>query len=65
MTELPVTSKKHKREKEKLLKEIEENRVELEKLLKDQTSNKQDQENARIALEEKQKAASVVKTRIK
>ncbi len=56
---------KNKREKEKLLKEIEENRVELEKLLKDQISNKQDQENARIALEEKQKAASVVKTRIK
>lgn len=56
---------KNKREKEKLLKEIEENRVELEKLLKDQTANKQDQENARIALEEKQKAASVVKTRIK
>ncbi|GAB2650223.1 hypothetical protein GCM10027035_50350 [Emticicia sediminis] len=56
---------KNKREKEKLLKEIEENRVELEKLLKDQIANKQDQENARIALEEKQKAASVVKTRIK
>lgn len=56
---------KNKREKEKLLKEIEENRVELEKLLKDQVANKQDQENARIALEEKQKAASVVKTRIK
>lgn len=56
---------KNKREKEKLLKEIEENRIELEKLLKDQTSNKQDQENARIALEEKQKAASMVKTRIK
>ncbi|MDZ7933623.1 MAG: hypothetical protein U5M51_01325 [Emticicia sp.] len=56
---------KNKREKEKLLKEIEENRVELEKLLKDQIANKQDQENARIALEEKQKAASVIKTRIK
>lgn len=56
---------KNKREKEKLLKDIEENRIELEKLLKDQTANKQDQENARIALEEKQKAASVVKTRIK
>ncbi|WP_435355672.1 hypothetical protein [Emticicia sp. SJ17W-69] len=56
---------KNKREKEKLLKEIEENRVELEKLLKDQISNKQDQENAKIALEEKIKAASVVKTRIK
>ncbi|CAH0995535.1 hypothetical protein EMA8858_01658 [Emticicia aquatica] len=56
---------KNKREKEKLLKEIEENRLELEKLLQDQISNKQDQENARIALEEKQKAASIVKTRIK
>jgi hypothetical protein len=56
---------KNKREKENLLKRIEENRVELEKLLKDQVSNKQDQENAKIALEEKQKAASVVKTRIK
>lgn len=56
---------RNKREKEKLLKEIEENRVELEKLLKDQISNKQDQENAKIALDEKIKAASVVKTRIK
>lgn len=56
---------KNKREKEKLLKEIEENRIELEKLLKDQIINKQDQENAHIALEEKQKAFSIVKTRIK
>ena len=56
---------KNKREKEKLLKEIENNRVELEKLLKDQEANKQDQENARITLEEKLKAASIVKTRIK
>jgi hypothetical protein len=56
---------KNKREKENLLKKIEENKVELEKLLKDQITNKQDQENAKIALEEKQKAASVVKTRIK
>lgn len=56
---------KNKREKEKLLKEIEDNRVELEKLLKDQEANKLDKENAQIALEEKQKAASVVKTRIK
>ena len=56
---------KNKREKENLLKKIEENRVELEKLLKDQITNKQDQENAKIALEEKTKAASVVKTRIK
>lgn len=56
---------RNKREKEKLLKEIEENRVELEKLLKDQITNKQDQENAKVALDEKTKAASVVKTRIK
>ena len=56
---------KNKREKDNLLKKIEENRIELEKLLKDQITNKQDQENAKIALEEKTKAASVVKTRIK
>ena len=56
---------KNKREKEKLLKEIEENRIELEKLLKDQIANKQDQENARISLEEKHKASSILKTRIK
>lgn len=56
---------RNKREKEKLLKEIEENRVELEKLLQNQIANKQDQENAKIALDEKIKAASVVKTRIK
>lgn len=56
---------RNKREKEKLLKEIEENKVELEKLLQNQIANKQDQENAKIALDEKQKAASVVKTRIK
>lgn len=56
---------KNKREKEKLLKALEENKIELENLLKDQIANQQDQENARIALEEKQKAASVVKTRIK
>ncbi len=56
---------RNKREKEKLLKEIEENKVELEKLLQNQIANKQDQENAKIALDEKIKAASVVKTRIK
>ncbi len=56
---------KNKREKKKLLKSLEENKIELENLLKDQIANQQDQENARIALEEKQKAASVVKTRIK
>jgi hypothetical protein len=56
---------KNKREKEKLLKKIEENRIELEKLLKDQIDNKQDQENARISLEEKQKTNSILKTRIK
>lgn len=56
---------RNKREKENLLKKIEDNKVELEKLLKDQVANKQDQENAKIALEEKQKAASTVKTRIK
>ncbi len=56
---------KNKREKENLLKKIEENKVELEKLLQTQIANKQDQENAKIALEEKIKAASVVKTRIK
>lgn len=56
---------KNKREKEKLLKEVETNKIELEKLLKDQEANKLDKENARITLEEKLKAASVVKTRIK
>jgi hypothetical protein len=56
---------RNKREKDKLLKEIEENKVELEKLLQNQIANKQDQENAKIALDEKIKAASVVKTRIK
>lgn len=56
---------KNKREKDKLLKAIENNSVELEKLLKEQIDNKLDQENAKIALEEKQKAASIVKTRIK
>ena len=54
---------RNKREKEKLLKAIEENRIELEKLLNDQIANKQDQENAKISLEEKQKAASLVKTK--
>jgi hypothetical protein len=56
---------RNKREKEKLLKEIEENKVELEKFSQNQIANKQDQENAKIALDEKIKAASVVKTRIK
>ncbi len=56
---------RNKREKENLLRKIEENRIELERLIVLQTTNKQDQENARIALEEKTKAASVVKTRIK
>ncbi len=52
---------RNKREKENLLKKIEENRLELEKLLADQTSNQQDQENARIALEEKKKSLEQVK----
>jgi hypothetical protein len=56
---------KNKREKEKLLNEIEENKNSLEKLLKDQIAIKQDQENARISFEEKQKATSILKTRIK
>ncbi|MCU0324965.1 MAG: hypothetical protein MUF45_06890 [Spirosomaceae bacterium] len=52
---------RNKREKENLLKKLDENKAELEKLLTDQESNKKDQENAKIALDEKKKAIEQVK----
>lgn len=52
---------KNKKEKENLLKKLDENKLELEKLLKDKASNAQDQENAKIALEEKKKTIQIVK----
>ncbi|MFN3851517.1 MAG: hypothetical protein ACK4NY_18915 [Spirosomataceae bacterium] len=52
---------RNKREKENLLKKLDENKVELEKLLADQENNKKDQENAKIALDEKKKAIEQVK----
>lgn len=52
---------KNKKERENLLKKLDENKLELEKLLKDKASNEQDQENAKVALEEKKKAIQIVK----
>lgn len=52
---------RNKREKENLLKKLDENKAELEKLLTDQENNKKDQENAKIALDEKKKAIEQVK----
>lgn len=54
---------RNKREKETLLRKIEENKQELEKLLQEETANKMDMENAKIAVEEKQKSLSTVKTK--
>ncbi len=54
---------RNKREKESLLKKIEDNKLELEKLLQEQTANLQDLENAKIAIEEKQKSLNTVKNR--
>lgn len=54
---------RNKREKETLLRKIEENKKELEQLLQDEIANKEDLEHAKVALEEKKKSLSTVKTR--